>query len=369
MSERSGPGMTGWTTRGVRSLAALSGARVGPRRAALDGDRPTLHIRCGSDIVEALAAAGFQGDVLEVTDPLIQGPVPETRSARHHTATRAAFIAAAYGLSASEARARMAAEAAGLRAAARYDRVVLWFEHDAYDQLILARVLDALHGWRDLPARGALVLYDPARDGAAVGRVRGLGELSPERLRLLWGRRRAVTAILTAQGRRVWTALRRPDPRSLALLARGPVPGLPTMPIALTRWLQDLPWVGDGLGRTERDILRTLAEHGGTARTGALFAAYQTDDPLPTLGDAMFVHVIVGLTRGPTAAVARVDAAGGPERAAMWSLTETGHRLLAGHADWAALGGLDRWMGGTHLVSPRPAWRWDLRAGGLVSTG
>jgi len=334
---------------------------------ALDGDRPTLHIRCGSDIREALALAGFQGDFLEVSDPLIQGPVPDTRSTDAYRDTRAAFIAEAYDLPEADARARMAAETAGLAAAQQYARVVLWFEHDPYDQFILARVLDTLHTWRDLPARAALVLYDPARDGASIGRVRGLGELSPDKLKQLWSRRRVITSTLTAQGRRVWDALRRPDPGALARLAKGPVPGLPTMPLALTRWLQDLPWIGDGLGLTERGILRTLRAAGGTAGTADLFRSYLDTDPQPTLGDAMFVHVIQGLTQGPTPAVVRADQDGGKAHTALWSLTDPGQRLLDGSEDWAALGGLNRWMGGTRLSSPSPAWRWDPMAGGPVA--
>ena len=35
-----------------------------------------LHIRCGSDIRETLQAAGIEGDFLEFSDPVCQGPVP-----------------------------------------------------------------------------------------------------------------------------------------------------------------------------------------------------------------------------------------------------------------------------------------------------
>lgn len=36
----------------------------------------TLHIRCGSDIREALALGGIPGDYLEFSDPVCQGPLP-----------------------------------------------------------------------------------------------------------------------------------------------------------------------------------------------------------------------------------------------------------------------------------------------------
>ncbi|MDH5446578.1 MAG: hypothetical protein OEY52_13580, partial [Gammaproteobacteria bacterium] len=45
---------------------------------ALDADKRTLHIRCGNDIEHALAVAGFTGDFLNVPDPYVHGPVPET---------------------------------------------------------------------------------------------------------------------------------------------------------------------------------------------------------------------------------------------------------------------------------------------------
>ncbi|MQX35431.1 DUF1835 domain-containing protein [Roseospira navarrensis] len=347
-------------TRGpVVPLARVAGeGRQGARGSAPDGDRATLHIRCGSHIQSSLARAGFVGDFLEISDPLIQGPVPAVRALEAYHDTRAAFISGAYGVPLDAARAKLAGAWDVLTRADRYGRIVLWFEHDAYDQLILARVLDAIHGRRVLESRAALVLYDPRQDGMLVGKVRGLGELSPEALRRLWTRRRAVTHTLTAQGARVWEALRRPDPGALARLSQGTVPGLATMAPALRRWLQDLPWTTDGLGLTERGILRTLHASGGTASTGTVFHAYLAEDPQPTLGDAMLTHVMHGLCAGPAPAVSRDDPAV-HDRQATWTLTDTGRRLLDGAADWAVLGGLDRWMGGMHLVSPAPAWRWD----------
>ena len=43
----------------------------------LDGDLPTLHIRCGSDIRDTLRESGLAGDFLEYSDPVCQGPVPD----------------------------------------------------------------------------------------------------------------------------------------------------------------------------------------------------------------------------------------------------------------------------------------------------
>jgi hypothetical protein len=123
---------------------------------APDADRMTLHIRCGSDIRLKLRQAGFQGAFLEVSDPLCQGPVPRDGDL---LAARAGFLVAAFGMKPADATARLAAEYAALaHAAEQADRIVLWFEHDSYDQLLLARVLASLAGQRRVET--ALICLD-----------------------------------------------------------------------------------------------------------------------------------------------------------------------------------------------------------------
>ena len=80
----------------VGRLAAAQRALADPQSAP-DDDQPTLHLRCGSDIRDALQTAGFVGDFLEVSDPICQGPVPNNGDL---FTARAAFLADAYGLTA-----------------------------------------------------------------------------------------------------------------------------------------------------------------------------------------------------------------------------------------------------------------------------
>lgn len=105
---------------------------------APDADRHTVHIRCGSDIREGLKTAGFIGSFVEFADPYCHGPVPNGKDL---DSVRAAFVSSSYGIPIERARARQAEENAGLSRACTAERVVLWFEHDSYDQLILARLL------------------------------------------------------------------------------------------------------------------------------------------------------------------------------------------------------------------------------------
>lgn len=169
--------------------------------ATLDGDRRTLHLRCGSDLREALRAAGFAGDFLEYADPLCQGPLVDEPDP---IPRRAAFIVESYrgngGLTLEEVQGKLRREAAGLDRAGRdYERVVLWFEHDSYDQLVLARCL------AHFARAGAPPVLELASVGQFPGAARfiGLGQLPPEALRLLWARRRPVSPAQLDQGARV----------------------------------------------------------------------------------------------------------------------------------------------------------------------
>jgi hypothetical protein len=40
-------------------------------------------------------------------------------------------------------------------------------------------------------------------------------------------------------------------------------------------------------------------------------------------------------------------------------LTAAGRRVLDGDEDHVALNGIDRWIGGVHLVGREVPWRWD----------
>jgi len=41
------------------------------------------------------------------------------------------------------------------------------------------------------------------------------------------------------------------------------------------------------------------------------------------------------------------------------ALTEAGRRVLDGAADHVELNGVDRWIGGVHLLGREVSWRWD----------
>ena len=306
----------------------------------MDSDIPTLHIRCGSDIRETLRTAGFGGDFLEYSDPICQGPVPDAPGLLEQ---RARFLAHAFGgpmgFTAAQVLSRLKDEELRLHAAHRYDRVVLWFEHDSHDQLILARVL-ACFAAGPRPARLELICAD---GHPSVERFIGLGQLGPEALASFWPARRAVTEAQFDLGRAVWTALRRPDAAELQAIAATGTPALPLAAPALRRHLQELPDAVDGLSLTQRLILCMLSD--GPSKIGRLFAPLQRLEPLPFLTDLGFLYVVEQMALTPVLTIAE----GSEPFPRMASITETGRDVLAGKTNYLSLRPPDRWVGGAFV--------------------
>ncbi len=323
--------------------------------SAPDSDRETTHIRCGSDIREALKTAGFMGDFVEFADPYCHGPVPGGEGLLE---VRTDFISKCYGLPIDEVRSRQEAENAALLKTCEAERVALWFEHDSYDQLILARVLALFNeqpALRKQPGRIELICIDRF---PAITRFNGLGQLSPAALRMLWQHRQKVTPEILQLGSRVWHALRQKSPEALFAIASAGTKAIPQMAPALLRHLQELPGHNDGLGLTERQTLQMLTE--GPMTGEQLFRKLQLEtEPLPYLGDLMYWSFLVDLGKAgqsPITVEASTRQQPWPDRKI--ALTQVGKELLSGHADLQRIGAVSRWVGGVEIAETSPDWRW-----------
>lgn len=354
-------GLPDWP-RLLAHIRALDRAReaVANGAPAPDAAMPTLHVRCGGDLRHLLRDAGFGGASLEYIDPLCQGPLGPDAG---WIARRAAFLHEAYGSPLGRGLEDITAglrrlEADLDRARDRYPRVVLWFEHDSYDQLILARLLARFR--QNPPARLEAVFVN--RYPGTV-RFLGLGQLPPEALRLLWEARRPVSEAQLRTGSRVWNLLRSPNPLRLARAAAGDMAALPDMARALRRHCQELPWRDDGLSLTQRLVLQALAE--GPRTIGELFAALTAKrEPLPWLGDAMLSRIVADMGRADRPVFTASAAPDGLDwRNARLTLTKCGRDLLGGTVDWLSLGPPPRWVGGVRIPGAGACWRWEEASG------
>jgi len=319
-----------------------------------------LHVTNGESAADTLRQTALGGAVLAWRDTLHEGPVPAL-ARQELLRTRARFLAeCGWGtrqalLSSLERRDRQ------LLAALRDEgRVVLWFEHDLYDQLQLLDVLSLAHA-EEIAPELVVVGSFPGRPSFA-----GLGELTAGELETLWpSRRRAATAELQSAAS-AWAALRAPEPSTLAEWGTRETPELPFLGPALRRLLEELPSPADGLSRTERQALQTVAD--GASTPPAAFVGAQRLEEAPFLGDAWFYRALSSLGQGETRLVETDDGTPLPPAPPLGDgrqfarlrlrLTATGKRVLRGEADRVELLSVDRWIGGTHLT-PDNVWRWD----------
>lgn len=340
---------------------ALARSDMGRAETALDTAR-TLHVRCGSDLKSPLDRAGFVGGFLEFADPYCQGPVldlPEPALIE----VRAQFIAEAYRILPDVALKRLQREYAAWADLYAWEQIVLWFEHDSYDQLILARLLTTL----PKGVRAFLVCVDRT---PGVAQFLGLGQLAPEVLRLFYEGRVGVEPAHRGLGAAVWAALTDPTPEALHRICREGTPAVPPMGGALARHLRELPSVTIGLSLTEQLTLDLLAEQGAQPAKALFEQLTKTREPLPFMGDLMFWVVLRGLASGPTPLI-QAPPAGHHDTS--WaeriiSLTATGAAVRTGQADWLSLGAPVRWVGGVEIDPLKACWRWDEAASRPVLT-
>jgi hypothetical protein len=284
-------------------------------------------------------------------------------------AARAGFIAAQGWADADEVRRDLEARDATLAAASSFGEVVLWFEHDLYDQLQLLQVLDAISQRADGGVQWSTVLADEY-----------LGPATVDRLRELWAARAPLATEQVALARRAWAAFRGDDPRRLEALLHEDTSALPHLAAAIRRLLQQLPSARNGLSRSEQQALDALAE--GPLPLARLFtAATQEREEAIFLGDASFARYLHGLSAGPEPLVTFADGAPivAPGRAAdaggFWQreavITDAGRAVREGRRDWGAMlvrvpGHTGRWIGGVYLRAGVGGWRWDDAAGRVV---
>jgi DNA-binding transcriptional MerR regulator len=350
------------------------GAAYLARRGRESSARPSpLHVTNGESAGNTLRQTSLGGAVLPWQDVLHEGPVP-AGPRPELLRTRAAFLSGCgWGsrralLASLERRDHQLGQALRDR-----QQVVLWFEHDLYDQLQLVDVLalaSAAVSEQTSSALPELIVVGsfPGRPG-----FRGLGELTASQLETLWPARVEASRDTLAAAAAAWAALRRPEPSDLAACARADWPGLPFLAPALNRLLEELPAPQDGLSGTERRALQAVAS--GAATPVAAFVAEQDLEPVPFLGDAWFYRVLADLGGGDTRLVE--TQAGQPLPAAPplgdahifarlpLRLTRSGEQVLEHQADRVALLGIDRWVGGTHLI-PGAVWRWDPASRQLI---
>jgi len=307
-----------------------------------------LHVTNGDSVINSFNEGRIPGTYLAWKDVLHDGPMPRRNSLEAESDVRAAYHAGqSSGPEYERHRAGFAERDGTLASFSAHDEIVLWFEHDLYDQLQLLQILTWLSHHESARDRVSLIQIG---EHPEIPNFQGLGQLNGAQLAALLPTRRPVTARQVAIAREAWAAFCDNDPTTLCQIARRREPEMPFLASALTRLLEEYPWASDGLTRTERQLLQVIAA--GTEKRKAIWWASQQFET-SYWGDLSVYNRLDTLAVRPHALVKQMD-----DHVA---LTDTGRRVLAGD-DRCDPREIDRWLGGVRLGPGLPDWRWDEAA-------
>ena len=309
-----------------------------------------LHVANGTSTTMTIEAARIPGAVSIWADPLHDGPVPAGLSDAELLDLRARHLGGPDEPSFSETVAGLKEWRRIIAEHGTYRELVLWYEHDLFDQLNLIQLLTWIRDHLPASKPVSLICIDsyPGRPS-----FKGLGELTVSELAPLLDTRKPVTNEQYAVADRAWRAFREPTPDPLDRLRESDTSALPYLASAMTGFLREFPWTIDGLSRSERRLLQLTAA--GSLTLASAFprmddgqrAYYVSDESLNDLADEL---------AGATPSLLTTSGGEGLRRTV--AITDTGREVLAGRLDRVAVCGLDRWFGGTHLQAG-DMWRWD----------
>ncbi len=314
-----------------------------------------LNITNGDCAVEIMKKADVSGVFLPWRDVLHEGPVPDSLSLEELSKVRAQFI---YGRSwgmLEEITESFMQRDNELKSFKEYEKAILWFEHDLYDQLQILQVLDWFH-------------QNPT-DGVELSMIctdQYLGRLTPEELRGIVKYERPITEAHLELAHEAWSAFRSSSPESWCALLNKNTSVLPFLEGAIIRSLEEYPNCLNGLSRTAEQALKVISS--GEKCPGRVFAGTQKLEERIFLGDSSFWVVLhelldsspplISLSKGKEFAL---PSSGDQEL----TITTAGLDVLAGNVSWFDVSSLDRWIGGVHL-EPSNVWCWDSGSMSIV---
>jgi hypothetical protein len=324
-----------------------------------------LHVANGTSTTGTIAAAGIPGALSIWADPLNDGPVPGGLSDDELVDVRARFLSGP-----EHTHQEVSEELRRWRAVivdGQYDEVVLWFEHDLFDQLNLIQLLSWTHDGARLTKPVTIVCV-----GSFPGRpnFKGLGELTPEELAPLLDTRQPVTAAQYALAARAWEAYRAPAPDALVAVIGTDTSALPFLAPALERFLAEYPWTSDGLSAFERRFLQMI-DRSALSLASAFPRMQDGERSYYMTGESLEDLALSLSSTSPPLVTLDRPSSTSPGRLLQGSasLTDAGRDVLAGRRDRIELCGIDRWLGGVHLTTGGAIWRWDPSGRRLVGGG
>jgi len=314
-----------------------------------------LNITNADCALEIMKKANISGAFLTWKDVLHDGPVPEGLSFEELSKIRAEFIISRGWGKPENINRDFIERDNTLKSFKEYDKVILWFEHDLYDQLQVLQILDWFYHNSYSETELSIICEE-----------KYLGWLSPDEMKGMLEHEEIVTREQLLLSSKAWTAFKSSSPEKLCSLLETDISSLPFLKGAVIRLLEEYPNTTTGLSRTAQQALSCIAE--GEKIPVKVFGCSQDLEDRIYLGDSSFWLILQELLDSnppllelPEGKVLTLPTYPGQEL----TITKEGLKVLSGESNWLDIVDLDRWIGGVHL-KPTNVWCWDSNSGSMV---
>ncbi len=320
-----------------------------------------LNITNGDSAVEIMKKAHIPGDFLSWSDVLHDGPVPKGLSLDKLSQLRAEFIVSRKWGTREAVKASFTQRDKILKSFRGYEKVILWFEHDLYDQLQVLQILDWFNERCTSSTPGCTSSTPDDKDCnlSMICTDKYLGLLSSNEMKGMPKFEEPIKKEHLFLATKAWMAFRSDSPEKWSELRYIDTSVLPFLDGAIIRMLEEYPNTLNGLSRTAQQALKIISE--GEISPGRVFKLILESEERMFLGDASFWIILQelldstpALLKPTTKGKLRFPAAKDQEL----RITQAGLDVLSGRRNWLDVKKIDTWIGGVHL-NPTHIWCWD----------
>jgi len=317
-----------------------------------EGGTKMLHIVNGDSVAEKLKASGVQGEILVWREVYPHGPVFREMDG-DNLKRRAQYLQQTLGIPPEVYIQGCKEQEKVLKNFANYNEIILWFEHDLFDQTMLCYLLN----WFSHQSLGNTqlnLLCIGAYPGIEL--FRGLGQLSAKQLQTLSGTWQPIGPDQLHLGRKVWEAYTSEEWSKHVQIVEEDTEALPFVQAAFQAHLARVPSEDYGIGVIEQVTLEAVSA--GIAHPYELF--HHVGDRLHMLGmgDLEYWYRIRKMTEEPYPLLHIQGLDAFPDykhavpsfRDCVIRLTDLGNQVLSGATNWERLKGVDEWYGGYHRI-------------------
>lgn len=336
-----------------------------------------LHIVNGDSMEQKLKQGVIKEEILVWREIFTEGAVFEELTEEHNLQERASSLEKCMGIPASiyidgvyKQEERLA------QALNSQEEIILWFEHDLFDQTILWYLLYRLQQL-NVSDHQIYLLSIGAYPG--IEPFLGMGQLNLEQLQTIAGTWKPVTKQQLELGKIAWQAYTSPSPTALEQLLNQDTSALPYLHQAVHMHLNRFPSVNNGLNVVEQMTLEKLMA--AAAKPLDLFRQVNRKLADFGMGDLQFWSALEAMMAAPSPLISLQP--DDPRTNALLELpkfnhtdpafldanimiTESGKEVCQGAEDWLKKCQFDRWLGGVHLHGSKEIWRWDAEMKTLV---